>query len=125
MHSDELVDEIYYDNDGYCDFCGKKLALSNYGTTYERGAWEVDHWIPVSRRGSSDPRNLVAACVDCNREKGTMTGNEYKRYLRQSYSRPRPARRSSSGGLGDLLGSLAVVAGGLLLLRALSGNRRA
>jgi len=78
---------------------------------------------PPGTDGSSDPRNLVAACVDCNREKGTMTGNEDERYLRQSASPP--VRRSSSGGLGDLVRTLAVVADGLLLLKALSGNRRA
>lgn len=75
---DEELSEIYDKNDGYCRYCDKKLAFTNYGRLGERGAWEVDHSVPRSRGGTDYLRNLVPACVDCNREKGTRTGKAYR-----------------------------------------------
>lgn len=37
----------------------------------------VDHAIPVSRGGTNDPINLVAACYRCNIDKGDHTLQEY------------------------------------------------
>ena len=81
---DEL-NYIYDKSDGYCHYCGKKLAWTNYGSPGEKGAWEVDHGIPLSRGGTDYPKNLWAICVECNREKGTMNPSEYKSYLRSVY----------------------------------------
>jgi len=47
----------------------KKLALTNYGMPREKGAWEIDHSNPVSRGGTNYLRNLVPACISCNRSK--------------------------------------------------------
>lgn len=44
----------------------------------ERGAWEVDHSVPKSRGGTDYLRNLVPACIDCNRLKGTRLGNSVR-----------------------------------------------
>lgn len=41
----------------------------------------VDHLIPVSRGGTEDADNLVAACNACNSKKGSKTVHEYSRYL--------------------------------------------
>ena len=38
---------------------------------------EVDHIVPRSRGGSNTPSNLVAACHDCNQEKGNQTAEEH------------------------------------------------
>lgn len=38
---------------------------------------EIDHVIPVSRGGSDDESNLVAACKPCNRDKGAQTPEEW------------------------------------------------
>ena len=76
-YSKDLLNHIYRKTDGYCAYCGKKLARTNYGLQGERGNWEVDHVIPVSRGGSNDYENLVAACFACNRSKGDQTGDEY------------------------------------------------
>jgi len=38
---------------------------------------EVDHIVPRSRGGSNTPSNLVAACHDCNQEKGNQTAEEF------------------------------------------------
>lgn len=41
-----------------CVYCGSRKHLT------------VDHYIPRSRGGTSDPSNLVLACSDCNENKG-------------------------------------------------------
>jgi 5-methylcytosine-specific restriction endonuclease McrA len=38
----------------------------------------VDHIVPVVRQGAFfDPQNLTAACMPCNRSKGTLTAYEW------------------------------------------------
>jgi 5-methylcytosine-specific restriction endonuclease McrA len=65
---DQLV-EIYDKNNGYCIYCTKKLALTNYGKIGRKGAWEVDHGTPRSRGGTNYRSNLWAVCIECNRKK--------------------------------------------------------
>lgn len=49
--------------DGYCcQYCGSENATT------------VDHVIPISKGGTDDPDNLVAACTRCNYSKGDRTG---------------------------------------------------
>ena len=78
-YTDEELTEIYDKNDGYCWHCNKKLSFTNYGRIGKKGAWEVDHSNPVSRGGTDCPRNLVPACIDCNRSKGNLTSREFSR----------------------------------------------
>lgn len=40
-------------------------------------ATTADHLLPVSRGGTDDPKNLVAACSNCNGTKGEMTAEEF------------------------------------------------
>jgi hypothetical protein len=48
---------------GYkCELCGRNTAEDDVKL-------EVDHIIPVSRGGTSDPENLQVLCFDCNRGK--------------------------------------------------------
>lgn len=58
---------------GFCVYCGCN-ELSN-----ER--LQIDHFIPLSRGGVNQARNLVAACQSCNAEKGDMLAEEYRAYL--------------------------------------------
>jgi 5-methylcytosine-specific restriction endonuclease McrA len=37
----------------------------------------VDHKIPVARGGEHHADNLVVACIKCNKEKGTLTDDEF------------------------------------------------
>lgn len=76
--TDEELSDIYDKNEGYCEYCGKKLAFTNYGRLCERGAWEVDHSVPKSRGGTDYLRNLVPACVECNRQKGIRMGKSVR-----------------------------------------------
>ena len=55
-----------------CQYC--KTSLNDYERT-------VDHLIPESRGGIRANDNKVPACGDCNRLKGDMTPEEFKRAL--------------------------------------------
>ena len=49
-----------------CAYCGK-----------EDTPFEVEHIIPLSRRGSNRVSNLTIACHDCNQKKGNQTAAEF------------------------------------------------
>ncbi|WP_431861427.1 HNH endonuclease [Azospirillum sp.] len=53
-------------DDYTCQYCGARSDKM-----------ECDHVVPVSRGGSNDPENLVAACYDCNRSKGSKLVSEW------------------------------------------------
>ena len=56
------------ERDGFlCYLCNKQLEFK---------AIEIDHLIPKSRGGTSDPSNLAVACLPCNRSKGNRIGIE-------------------------------------------------
>lgn len=48
-----------------CEYCGHK-------------ATEVDHVLPISRGGTNERTNLVAACYECNRGKRAKTVEEWR-----------------------------------------------
>lgn len=77
--SDEVLIEVYGKTNGYCHYCGKKLSFVNYGRKGFHGAWEIDHSKPKSRGGSDYLRNLVPACIECNRLKDDSRGTYFKR----------------------------------------------
>ena len=80
-YTDEELNDIYDKTGGYYWHCGKKLAWKNYGKACKRGAWEVDHSRPLARGGTDYLRNLVPACIECNRSKGDLTSQKFERYL--------------------------------------------
>lgn len=51
-----------------CPYCQKEFSLSKA---------TIDHLIPRSRGGVSEPYNLVWTCKRCNNEKGALTPEEY------------------------------------------------
>ena len=51
-----------------CPYCRKEFPL-NKAT--------IDHLVPRSRGGASEPYNMVWACKRCNNEKGALTPEEY------------------------------------------------
>ncbi len=115
MHwNTETLSLVYDKTDGYCRYCKKKLAWSNYGRAGERGAWEVDHSVPLALGGTNLPRNLWPACADCNSDKGILTGSEYKRLMV-----PESAERST---LADVVTGLLVIGVGVAILRAFAKN---
>jgi 5-methylcytosine-specific restriction endonuclease McrA len=60
-----------------CGYCGDPLHDSG----------EVEHMLPVSRGGTSNPDNLTLACRTCNGDKGTKTVENFIAYLRK-HGRP-------------------------------------
>lgn len=52
-----------------CPYCHKEFPL-NKAT--------VEHLVPRSRGGTSDPANIVYACKFCNNQKGSLTPEEYQ-----------------------------------------------
>lgn len=111
-YSDDDLNNIYDKTNGYCAYCGKKLAFCNYGQKGSHGAWEVDHSNPRSRGGTDYLRNLVPACIDCNREKGTSTGKSY----RASWER---SEQSDEADLGRFILSTIVAIGTACVLATL------
>jgi 5-methylcytosine-specific restriction endonuclease McrA len=77
-YTDEELNDIYDKTDGYCYHCGKKLSWKNYGLSGERGAWEVDHSVPVSQGGTDYLRNLVPSCIECNRRKRDLSSRQFE-----------------------------------------------
>jgi 5-methylcytosine-specific restriction endonuclease McrA len=56
----EDLREIYEEQRGLCFYCNTDLSEQ----------FEVDHYVPLSKGGSNDRRNLRLACRSCNRSKG-------------------------------------------------------
>lgn len=54
-----------------CEFCGCQ----------EESKMTVDHNMPISKGGENKENNFLIACMNCNLDKNTMTGNEYKAYI--------------------------------------------
>jgi HNH endonuclease len=106
----DRLEQVFGKNAGNCDYCGKQLAWTNYGRPGYRGAWEVDHSLPISRGGTNHLNNLVPTCVPCNQTKSDMTGTEFRRSL------------AASEPTGPDWGKIALVGLGLLALRALLKN---
>ena len=78
MADDEgRIRAVYDKTGGCCRYCGKQLAIKNYGARGEHGAWVIDHSIPKSKGGTDHMNNLFPACCDCNEEKGDQTGDSF------------------------------------------------
>lgn len=112
----ERLEAIFSKTDGDCTYCEKQLAWSNYGLPGNRGAWQVDHSLPVSRGGTAHLNNLVAACVDCNQTKGDMTASEFRAAIT-----PRVVEVEGPGWGQVLLWGAGLVLGAALLGRT-AGN---
>ncbi len=61
-----------------CHYCGDILLPR-----------EVEHHVPLSRGGTNDPDNLVAACVACNTQKRALLVSEWRAY-RATHGMPWP-----------------------------------
>lgn len=63
-------DQIVEEQQGRCYYCGEHSKMT------------MDHKVPLSRGGAHSPSNIVAACVTCNKRKGTQTTDEYLERLK-------------------------------------------
>jgi 5-methylcytosine-specific restriction endonuclease McrA len=76
-YTKEDIKWVYDRTEGYCFYCGIRLSFKNYGSVGKRGAWEIDHFIPIASNGAHQPYNWVPACVSCNTEKSDLLPWEY------------------------------------------------
>ena len=73
-----------------------RLACAYCGATVEDGAiLSLDHLIPRSEGGDNKPTNLVTACMECNRERGTARWREYASKHEGALKRVERQRRRS------------------------------
>jgi 5-methylcytosine-specific restriction endonuclease McrA len=78
FNNDEL-EAIFDRTRGKCHICHARLSLRNYGQQRTRGAWHVDHSIPLARGGSNHGNNLYAACISCNCGKSATSSRTARR----------------------------------------------
>ena len=69
----ERLECIFEKTNGRCHICRSKLIFNNYGRFNARKAWEVEHSVPRAKGGTDHLNNLFAACVSCNRSKGSSS----------------------------------------------------
>ncbi|HTD25207.1 MAG TPA: hypothetical protein VK738_21340 [Terriglobales bacterium] len=129
MASDKIeLQRIFDRTDGHCHICWKKLCFNNYGDFGSRGCWEVEHSIARANGGTCHGNNKYAACISCNRSKGTNS-SRLARLLNGrtraplSRSKKEKIRKDNTVG-GSFLGGLAgafLGPGGILLGAILGG----
>src|SRR5258708_28804254 len=98
-YDEETRKAIYAKTNGLCHLCWKPIAFSNYGAHGTRGAWEVDHSVPVSEGGTDHLNNLFSSHTACNRSKQAASSLSAPRGPRQTPP-PRAAPRGPTGPLG-------------------------
>lgn len=54
-----VKNQVFEKTGGVCHFCGEKLILA--------GRWDIDHVVPLLRKGTSELSNLLPVCCECNR----------------------------------------------------------
>jgi 5-methylcytosine-specific restriction endonuclease McrA len=70
--TEQIWQELVAANGGSCYYCGCKPRLL-----------VREHRVPLSRGGTNDISNIVPACPECNRAKGSLTEAEYGGLLRR------------------------------------------
>lgn len=71
--TEKQLNQIYDKTSGRCHLCHKKLSFKNYGKLGNRAPWHIEHSVPKAKGGTDHLRNLFAACISCNLEKGTKS----------------------------------------------------
>lgn len=68
-----LYRELLAESGPFCHYCGVLLENSVKGRRMT-----LDHYVPLSRGGSSDLPNLVLCCITCNGKKDDLYGDDFK-----------------------------------------------
>jgi 5-methylcytosine-specific restriction endonuclease McrA len=84
--------EYLKETKGLCVYCGKKIE--------DISGMEPDHIFPRSRGGPNVDSNLVASCLDCNKQKGDRTpwewiggSSDWESFEKRLRSLPLPQRK--------------------------------
>jgi 5-methylcytosine-specific restriction endonuclease McrA len=101
------LERIFQRTDGHCHICRAKLHLSRYGQMDKSGAWEVEHSVPRAKGGTDHLNNLYAACISCNRSKGSNSTSKAR--AKNGYKKaPLPREKKVDNAItGGAIGSLA------------------
>lgn len=75
-HTEKDIAAQLASQDGLCFYCKKDL----------NGTYHTDHFIPVSKRGSNGPENIVIACSSCNLRKNAKMPEVFMAELEQACS---------------------------------------
>lgn len=62
-----IVKRVFMRFNGKCLYCGKGIGLD----------YHLDHYLPISKGGTNDERNLVISCPACNLKKGNKAPREW------------------------------------------------
>lgn len=68
-HTARDIEYLWFEQSGRCGYCGITLFED----------YQVDHIIPLSRRGNNNPDNLCLTCPDCNARKNNKTPSEWEK----------------------------------------------
>ena len=74
------IARIYHRQRGRCFYCETRLDRQ----------FEVDHKIPLDRKGPNTPRNLCCTCHKCNKRKQNKSVEEFRKILKAKYGLPEP-----------------------------------
>jgi hypothetical protein len=110
----ETLRWIYDRTDGDCHICCGKLSFRNYANNGSRGAWEVEHSVPLSWGGTNRLNNLYAAHISCNRRKAAQSSrkarSQYGRkrapYCKEKKASIRRSNAVTGGVIGGIIGSI-------------------
>jgi hypothetical protein len=82
-YTDDEIKWVYKRTAGHCFYCGEHLTLGCYGLVADRGAWDIDDFIPTLNKGERRRENWVPACLFCDCIKRNLFPWEYdsRRFL--------------------------------------------
>ncbi len=72
LYTNDEIKWVFDRTDGCCFYCGSYLILGCHGTVAERGAWDVNYFIPTLDKGERRRNNWVPACIVCDTVKGEL-----------------------------------------------------
>lgn len=79
-YDESTLRAVFAKTDGRCHLCGTSIAFSNYAAHGARGAWEVDHSVPVAEGGTDHVNNLLPAHTTCNRSKQARSSRSARKH---------------------------------------------
>lgn len=103
----EQLERIFGKTNGRCHICRSQLSFNNYGQLDARKAWEVEHSVPRAKGGTDHLNNLYAACVTCNRSKGSSTTRSARAKNGYACAPLSKSKKMSNALTGGVVGTLA------------------
>lgn len=69
-----------------CEYCGKRQLIIEYDGMKVPSNIKatIDHVVPISKSGRTEPNNLRVACSNCNNKKGNKDLDEFLKKYKQN-----------------------------------------